>query len=262
MASRRVLLPNTKSIYQRFELGSVTDIFWVIGSLLALCLLLCSIFTFTMILQHLFCVKSTTNKKVHISPKITKICAISCCIFGLICSFAGFSTFPICTEFQCGYNTLGNTYFIINLNSYILSKLFLYILFIQRLFNKYSQKIYKYSKWIKTLLEFTIFIIFIAIILTTIFAIIIDHYENSNKVDALDLSVIIAVNIYVFADFILSGFTLFLFFLPLWRLKPQLNKKKFTEIIWKYGVISMSQTAISMIYGVSLIVRYHTICYF
>ena len=265
MSTRRALLPDPKNIPDRFALATIADVFWVIGSVLALCLLLFSIITFTAVLQHLFCVKPSKNKKYHIDPKIIKRCSILCCLFGLICSMAGFSTFPICTSFQCGYNSLGNAYFIINLNSYILSKLFLYILFIHRLFNKYSSEIYQYPKYIKTLLNITIIIIAIAITLTTIFAIIIDHHYNNDKVDGFDLSVIIAVAIYVIADFLLSGFTLILFFAPLWnmaKVKKQ-NKQKFVKIIWKYGGISLMQTIISMFYGISLIIRfrmgwYHT----
>ena len=267
MSSRRVLLPDPKSISDRFNLANIADVFWVIGSLLALCLLLFSILTFTAILQHLFCVKADQNKTSHIDPKVIKQCSILCCMFGLICSMAGFSTFPICTTVECGYNTLGNAYFIINLISYISSKLCLYILFIHRLFNKYSAEIYQYSKCTKRSLEIAIIILAIAIILTSIFAIIIDHYNNNDKVDGLDWSVIIAVVIYVLADFILSGFTLVLFFAPLWNMaklkKRNMNKQKLVAIIWKYGAISLTQTIISIFYGVSLIVRfvmgwYHT----
>eukprot|EP00483_Globobulimina_turgida_P013174 UN13198 len=101
-------LPNTKNISDRFKLQTIADACWVVGSFFALCLLLFSFYTFTLILQHLFYAKDIQKRKVYIEPYVVKYSSILCCIFGLICSMAGFSTFPICTSYECGYNILGN----------------------------------------------------------------------------------------------------------------------------------------------------------
>ena len=132
-------LPDTKSVSDRFNFANIAYACCVIGSFLVLFLVISSIFIFTAILQHLYCIKSNDRKRRHIPKYVVEFASISCCIFGIICSIADFSTFIVCTSYECGYNALGNSYFIINLNSYILSKLFLYILFIARLFNKYSK---------------------------------------------------------------------------------------------------------------------------
>eukprot|EP01084_Bolivina_argentea_P104403 186941_1 len=243
-------------ITKRFEFDTTEDIFWFVGLFIGSLMTCFATFTFTLVIQHLHCIPQDqkSNKKIHIEPKNTKVYSSFSVTLSLICVWLIFTTYPVCTQWKCEYNTLGNFYYNFILDSYIFSKLFLYFLFVGRLFNPHYKKIYQYPCYIQYFLFIVMSIIFIATIISNIGAFFNFHQQTIDKM------IIIWVACYVLADFVLSGITLMLFFIPLCKTSESypgaIMESPSMSIVLKYGIISSFQTITATLYGVSLIVRF------
>ena len=252
-------------IADRFSFENPEDIYWFIGLFVGSLITCLSLFTFTLVIQHLHCIPRDPQARTQIiEPPFTKIYSTLSAIFATISVVLIFTTYPICTQYVCGYDALGNFYYVTILDSYIAAKLFLYFLFIGRLFNENYGKIYKYPVYIKYFLFIVIFIVIATTIITNVGSVFNFHHQSLNNM------IIVWVAIYTVADFILSGCTLILFFRPLWSKTALQSLGALTQspsasatgsasgmsVVLKYGIISALQTITAMLYGISLIVRF------
>jgi len=250
---------------------------WMIGFISGICILLASMFTFTLIIQHLHCIPvhpSTMHSKME-PENISTYSTLSSC-FATLCVILILSTYPVCTQWFCSYNLLGNAYNILVLDTYVLAKLFLYLIFIGRLFNPYYRRIYHYSQHIQYLLWTVLLIV---VFTTTVWNI---GSVLNFKDDALNEILTICSGVYVFADCLLSISTMILFFRPICRRhrvkqdavssngirsimtsgqsavsSPSTASRSAwsMSVVMKYGVISTLQMIASTVYGLSWMIR-------
>ena len=259
----------SNKILDRFDFNSAEDIFWFIGLFLGSLITCLSLFTYTLVIQHLYCVNEDPmiSRTKKIEPPFTKIYSTLSATFATLSVLLIFTTYPVCTQYFCGYNPLGNFYYDAVLDTYIAAKLFLYFLFIGRLFNPHYAKIYRYHRFIKVFLFIVMAIVILTTVVTNVGSFFNFKHQNINAL------IIVWVGIYVFADFILSGFTLVLFFKPLWTRKGLISQQSARDnsasgpistvsttssmsVVLKYGIISSLQTITATLYGISLIVRF------
>lgn len=81
--------------------------------------------------------------KIHCDLSVT---------FAAICVILNFSAYPVCMERNCSGTLIGYIYSVLIWDSYFLTKIFLYLLFFGRLFNRHYQRTQQYSRSTKCLL--------------------------------------------------------------------------------------------------------------
>ena len=152
-----------------FQLEKDGDLLWIICFFLSLCIVGTSAFIFTLIIQHLYCIPKSSLRasfNPEIELKHDKAYSTLSAIFAMLSIIITMSEYPLCSEWSCWNTVLGWTCSILALDTYILSKFFLYLLFIGRLFNPYYRRIYQHSKcnqyllWSMLLVSVTVLIEF------------------------------------------------------------------------------------------------------
>ena len=150
-------------ILKHFDFEDELDVIWTFCFFLGTCIVAPTLFTFTLIIQHLYCIpKSPVAADLH--SKWEPTYAFMSSIFATLCVLLAFSTYPVCTEWKCAYNTLGRIYHILILDTYILSKFPLHLLLIGRLFNPYYHRIYQYPQYVQYLLWMLLIILMITMV--------------------------------------------------------------------------------------------------
>ena len=210
-------------IKDRFKFKTSDDIIWVI------CFLLSSLFTFFGIITYILilievriqCFDDNLNLKIR---KFNKILSILESTLIVICSIMTCLTYPVCSVVVCGNNFVGNFLFLFGYNTYIISKICLYGLFIWRVYNNDYQRIKRYPIIIKYIL---ILLLLITILLLFGFNInsltFIDNYFNWNQ---KSIFIIVMISL-VIVDFITSFVSLYLFLTPIYI---------YYKIIKKYNI--------------------------
>ena len=160
-------------IEKRLHFHNVDDTIWTICFFIGLCIMIVTLFHFTLVIQHIHCIPKYGSYLLH--PKIENkysslsvLCATVCVALTFISYLNGtYNSYPSCLIGECNYSgreILVYIHDIFNMDFYIAAKLYLYQLLIGRLFNRHYRRIYKYSKQIKHLL-WMLFVLLIVIML-------------------------------------------------------------------------------------------------
>eukprot|EP01084_Bolivina_argentea_P255972 430764_1 len=131
-------------IVPRFNNISISDTFWLIGFFTSIVAVVIALIVYGLIITRFFCRQKLNNSSKK-DDLLTKMSATVSATFSLLCIILVFTTFPVCTIYPCEYNLIGNLYYSSVLDTYVLSKLAVYTLFIDRIYNDYFTKIYCYS---------------------------------------------------------------------------------------------------------------------
>ena len=239
------------------EEGIITTVTFFVG----LVILGITIFTLTLILQHLFCIPkssaeiSTSSYHHTIGQEHGLIYFTLSVAFATICVIVNFLPYLACPDLVCGSRAVGWTFTMLYSNSYILAKLLLYLIFITRLFTPYYHRIYQYGKYIQYSLWTLMFILIVSLIIFNIYiCMAIAGIELSEFVEGFILTA------YLVTDCILAIYTMVLFLRPLCypRSTHTVYPNADTSIVMKYGIVSGVQllaavsSQIAFLIGISL----------
>ena len=252
--------PNAGGISARFNYVSIADVYWLCGFFLSVVCVIIAFILFCLIIHtfywgKLFSMKNAlTTKQQQNDYFITKLSATLSATFSLWCAALICASFPICTTYDCGYDFIGNFFYCVVLDTYVLSKISTYTLFIGRIYNDYYKMIYSYSNHILYLLLFMIFIVFITLITLNLASIL------NFQMHHVFIITIISVLLFTLFDFMLSVCTLFLFIRPLYlysndsKQSPQSHQHMKDQVI-KYVLLSIIAIISSLIYEISYSIR-------
>lgn len=243
------------NLFVHFRFQDNVDVIWTICFFTGLCILCIAIFTFILIMQHLHCTARPTSSfsaaDLQVEPAHVATYSTVSVIFAAICVAVTFSIDLICSKWSCWYTVLGWTYSILLWDSYILSKFFLYLIFIGRLFNPYYQRMYQYPKWVQYTLWMLLFIIIINMIIFNV--------DDALAFGGIQFPVSvrsICFLVYLIADFLLSVSTTILFFRPICRNCCIRKKNSLSDmsVVKKYGFVSTLQLIAALSFQFSYLV--------
>ena len=171
--------------------------------------------------------------------------SVSFSYFSIIVSV---SDFLVCTQWSCHENDLGIIYGISFISSYIISTFFLYLTFIDRLFDPYYRPIYQYSLYIRSILWMLLFILIL-----TMIALDIDYgfqklFEDYG-LDSILFDVFATTDIII----IISVLTTLLFFCPICRQNRMHSNHADISALKKYGILSALQLFAAVSFQMSLL---------
>ena len=162
-----------KGIKDHFHFDTEVNTTWSISFVLGLFITMTTIFTFIKILQHLYCIPTSSfglNVHPNIQPKHVRAYSTLSITFATLCNIFNFAIYPVCAQWSCMDNPLDWMFNIAVWDSSILSKVFLYLIFIGRLFNPYYRRIYRYANYVRYILRILVIaMIFPMIILSVVY---------------------------------------------------------------------------------------------
>ena len=213
----------------------------------ALIILLISTFTFIRIIQKLHCIPRC-KLHIQIQPQHTTAYSTISVVFAALSSILIFSSYLLYDLWPCTNCVAGKLYSVLIYDCHIFAKLFLYLLFIGRLFNPHYRRIYAYSPYLQRLLWFILSVLLIVMVITNI-----DH-ANCSIVNNKHLPFVhqMCNPIVVIADCIFSTITTILFFLPICYRSS--TNTLYILVVMKYGTISFLQLITSVIFDVSILI--------
>ena len=234
-----------------FKLNNAYNIIWIISISIGLCVLIICIFIFLLIIQHLHCVPTNHFKHqncVKTHSTIAATFAVSSAIFS-------FSWYPVCAKWDCSgfLHTLGYPLNILDLfwNFYFLSKFFLYLIFIDRLFNHNYRNLYQYPKCIQYFL-WTLLIVLLMTMITF------DIYSGLTIGEIIEfplaLDIVCAVT-YAITDCIMSIISMILFIRPIWSARSETSVSVNIDrtTLKKYAMLSVLQLFIAVSFDLMLL---------
>ena len=152
--------PIMSKIFDHFRFNNAEDTAWTLGSLIGICILILASFTFIRIMQFLCRTPYSDNIKSYSKSSAT---------FAVLALISIYSVYPLCAELDCHYTALKFTLAFFFWDFYFLSKFFLYLMFIDRLFNPNYRGIYQYSKYHKYVLWMLLIVLVLLIITFNIY---------------------------------------------------------------------------------------------
>ena len=249
-------------VSDRFNFRDEEDIIWTICFLFGLCIVGLTILFFVLIIQHIHAIpKSWSAADLHAKPKsryVRKNATLSI-TFATLCVILTFSIYPVCTQWLCEFQGLGNAFYIVHFDSYILSKLFLYLLFIGHLFDPNYRRIniYRYSKSIQYL--------FYMLLIVMVITMIVSNMGSALSFTKVGLSEVVDVysGMFIVADCIVSISTLVLLSYPICCAQNVSNQSVLEipsqrSIVMKYCIISAVQLSVSTVWRITFVIRIFT----
>ena len=221
-----------------------------VGGVLTICI---SIFIFLRVIQHLYCIPHSNST---FEPRHIKIYSVLSVISALISIIVTFSSFPVCAQWSCDHSELMWLYLILLWTFYIPAKVFLYLIFISRLFNPHYHLIYQYPKWIKYFLRIMLTILVLDVLVGYIeYGLLWAGVEDSNSLQPIGTLTNI---VYGLTDGLLSIFTMSLFFIPLCCMRSAKIPSSATNIYMRaakrYCFISLLQLISTLSFQVSFMI--------
>lgn len=194
--------------------SNAMSIIWSFFFLLDLCVTITCVLLFIHTMFHLHCIPKSAAAKVHstVNSKYVKSYSTLSVTFAALSAITIFSSYPLCTQLSCVDNLLGLMLDLHFWTFFTLSKLFLYLIFIMRLFNPRYRQIYSYSKFIQYFLWMLLFLLMTTMIEFNIYCGAI--FGGIKYPQWLDL---VCGAVYAITDHIISVVTSILFFRPLCR---------------------------------------------
>ena len=137
-------------IVERWNSIDDVDVIWKICTITELCIVCITIFLLVRTLQHLHCVPYFTRNQIQ--PVRFKMYSSLCAICATTTATISFADSIICAQLNCWSTDRAYIIEMTLFTSYTLAKLFLYFLFIGRLFNVHYARLYHYHRNIQYLL--------------------------------------------------------------------------------------------------------------
>lgn len=242
------------SISHPFEYNDAVDIIWTICLFTGIGLMVIAFCSFARIILHLHCIPNP-DANSEIAPVHTKVYSTISATFATLNVLVGFSAYVICAELSCWANGLQWAFTILFWDSYIMSKILLYLIFIDRLFNPYYRQIYQYPKITQYFLKILLIILTVVMLEITL-----DYALLSAGIPYPDSIDIISTAVYLITDFIMSVSTVILFFRPICCRYPRnsnsvsLNSSDVDmSVVKKYGIISALQLIAAVSYQAMIV---------
>ena len=241
-------------ILRHYRFNDPRDISWTISSSLCLVILIVTLFTSLKTLQHIHCIpKSCTNAgfRYKFESRHFKTYSTLFVILATISAISIFSLFPVCSQWQCSDTLIVYMYTLFLWDSYTLCKIFVYLIFIGRLFTPHYIRIYQYPKYIGYLLLILLIILIINMIafnITPGLALAAIAYPQC--IDILINSV------YGTTDCILSISLMILFFRPICTRNAVSISPVYKSIVRKYAVISALQLVVAVSFQIAYLVSH------
>ena len=238
-------------ISARMKSDAAVDVMWRSCFYIALCILVIALFIFVFTIQHLFCIpKSAISANNYSTIRLKHLrsystLSVTCASLSLIVSF---SDYLVCTQWSCQLNALGFTDTVLCWDAYILSKFFLYLIFIERLFNPHYQRIYQYPQHLRHILWILLLVLVLAMIgINIIAALALEEIYYPFSVDN------ICNTVYAIADILISLLAMILFFRPLCAQSDTNSNNADTSVLLKYGILSALQLFAALSLQLSLL---------
>lgn len=186
------------------------------------------------------CIPKTIQQR-QVEPQLVNVYSALSVTFATLSVIVSFSIFPVCTEWICWYTDRAYVYDICFWTLYTMAKIFMYLLFVGRLFNPYYQRIYQYSKYIQYLL-WMMLILLLAVMIDIVIGDVISMkgIEYPKAIDDASIA------LYGVTDCITATILLILFFRPI-------CKGVYMSIVKIYAGISALQWSAAVLYQVSFI---------
>ena len=229
-----------------------SDITWMFCFICGALILCATLYNFIVIIQHLHCIPETSAAEITPKRNINHVktySTLSTC-FATLCVITTFNMYSLCLQFQCWFTVLGITNSILFWNSFILSKTFLYLLFVGRLFNRNYRRIYQYSKHIQYFLWTLLVILLIIMVIFDVGLVL--EFKGIKEADSI---VNIWYAVYGITECTLATVTTVLFFRPLCTPRIRRNSLKNMSVVMKFGIISGVQFIAALCYGMSFLGR-------
>lgn len=237
-------------ISARLQSNDEIDIIWKSCLCVALCILIITIYICVRTILHLNCVpKSAVSSDIRCQIQVRHMkahCTLSV-LFATLAVIIIFSKYLVCSQWSCVSTGLQFMYQIPWWDSYIPAKIFLYLLFIFRLFNPHYRRIYQYPKYVQSVLRTLVFVLVTAAIEFNIAsAFLIGGFKYPQYIDD------ICTAVYSISDITISVVTFALFFRPLCQ-RRMISNQNDLFVIKKYGFLSTLQLIAAISYQSSVL---------
>ena len=236
-------------ISDRLQSHDAVDFIWKFCLYLTLVIVIVTISMCVKIIQHLHCISKSaysSDTQFNIQLKHVKTYSTFSVTFATLSVIVSFSKYLVCTQWSCVYTALNSIYAIIWWDFYILSKIFLYLIFIGRLFNPHYQRIYQYSKFIQYILWMMLSVLILIGLEFNVIAVLL--MCGITHPYALDT---ICTIMYAMCDITISSVTMILFFRPLCRGSILNSNDADVSVIKKYGILSALQLVAAISFQIS-----------
>lgn len=227
-----------------------SDIMWVVCAFGGFCIVIATLFTFTLIVLHLYCIPGA-DPSSSTEPEIGRKYSVLSAIFAALSVIITFAAYFVCSQWSCWYNDLAVAISMVYWGLYIGAKLFLYLLFLGRLFNPQYRHIYQYHEYTQYVLRALLIVLAMGMIEFTIGnALYLVGIKDFQSLDTIRMAV------YVITDSILSITINILFFRPFCcrRIGNSISAEIDRAAVIKYGIISFLQVIASVTYQFSIVV--------
>lgn len=233
----------------RLQAKDELDIIWKICFFAALIILVINISIYIKTLQHLHCIPeysyAAKSRSKTLSNHMNTYSTLSIS-FAVFSAAINWLMYPICTEWSC-MTWIGWMFNILYWDSYMLSKILLYSIFIGRLCNAEYRKIYSYPRRVHYLLWLLVIVLIMILISNTIGSTLLTL--DVDYPDAIEHVVSVA---YPITDIIISILTMILFFRPFCRGHMTSAKSVAFTALRKYCVLSVLQMIAAVSFQLSL----------
>lgn len=225
----------------RFRFDDESNAIWTVTFITCFFIMIFTIFLWILIMQQFYCIpKSAYHSKFY--PKHIKTYSTLTVSFATLSVIANCSSYPLCTVWDCWNTNILWVYNIVFWFFYTNCKIFLYLIFIARLFNPHYHGIYPYPKYIQYLL-WTLLVILVSSMTTWFIAWGLE-YEGFDTNPIGDTCRAVYGN----ADILLAVFLSLLFFQPICTRSR--NHPDF-QVAKRYGIISAMQLVAAVSFQLS-----------
>ena len=240
-------------IWRYYQLNSARDISWSICSSIGLVVLIVILLIFIKTLQHIYCIPQSSadaGLRYKFETKHFNLYSTLSVTLATISALLIFLIFPACTQWTCLDTVLGHMFDILWLDSYLLSKVFLYLLFIGRLFNPHYIRLYQYPEYIQYSLWLTLILLIITVFAwNVLIALLLTGIEYHWSIG------IITFTVYGITDCILSISLMILFFRPICMAKTcTVSAIWYKFIVRKYARLSALQLTSAVSFQIAVAV--------
>ena len=232
------------SISGTFRFDDAADSIWTICVAIGLSIVIAIISLLVLALQHLYCIPESAIVSKS-QPKNIKIYATMAVIFAALSAIVTFSMYLVCTCWICGESALGFVYNIFFWSFYSLAKIFLYLIFIGRLFNAHYARIYQYPIFIQYVLWMLLIVLVMDIAPIDFTAgLLLGGLDYPDTIDYF------CGVLYSVIDILISVFTTLLFFKPIcWHGVRNTGSENVAK---RYCIISALQLIAAVSYQLTL----------
>ena len=244
---------NMSGILRNHQLDSACEIIWAISFLFGILVMIIILLAFIKTVQHIHCIpKSFANAEFRFKfeSRHFKLYSTSSVLLATINAFITLSVFLVCSLWNCGERVLSRLVGIIWYDSYIGSRIFLYLIFIDRLASTRYILIYQCPKYIEYLLRMLLIVVIISLIAYNI-----TLGLDLARIKSMESFDIVIVTIYGIIDCILSISLTLLFFRPI-RIKNAISTSGHISVVIKYAVLSVLQLIVSVSFQLALMEKY------